>query len=180
VVRTGLFGRGVIGVSAAGYERLAVLPELMGDDLAASLSFAPHERQIVAGAYATVYPPRTCRDLIRRRVRAATVTAQAGQRAELAAAGAESRTSRADVLGVLRAAPVAMGPKVVWFLCVTVMARRQSRRAVKAGDYTTWLRDESSREAAVPVGQEVEHVGQEVEHAGQGGQVGRVVGQSEG
>jgi hypothetical protein len=29
-----------------------------------------------------------------------------------------------------------------------VIARRRSRRAVKAGDFTTWLRDESSRAAA--------------------------------
>ena len=33
-IRAGLFGRGVVGVSAEGFARLAALPELMGDDLA--------------------------------------------------------------------------------------------------------------------------------------------------
>jgi Glycosyl transferase family 2 len=151
-IRAGLFGRGVIGVSAEGFARLAALPELMGDDLAASLSFGPDERLIASDSFATVHPPRTSGDLIRRRVRAVTVTVQAGQRDELAAAGAESRTSRADVVSVLRTAPVRMAPRVAWFLCVTLVARRRARRAVKAGDYTTWLRDESSRAAAVPAG----------------------------
>ena len=103
-----------------------------------------------AHAFATVHPPRTCGDLLRRRVRAVTVTVQAGRREELAAAGAESRTTRGDLVAVLRTAPVAMAPKVAWFLAVTLVARRRARRAVAAGDFSTWLRDESSREAAVP------------------------------
>src|SRR5262245_39777444 len=49
-VRSGLFGRGVIGVSKKGHERLASLPPLLADDLAASLVFAPDERVIVPGA----------------------------------------------------------------------------------------------------------------------------------
>src|SRR6266516_8091226 len=49
-VRHGLFGRGVIAVSEAGHARLARLPALLADDLAASLSFAPAERRIVPAA----------------------------------------------------------------------------------------------------------------------------------
>jgi hypothetical protein len=151
-IRAGMFGRGVIGVSAEGFARLSELPELMGDDLAASLSFGPDERMIAADSFATVHPPRNSGDLIRRRVRAVTVTIQAGQREELATAGAESRTSRSDLISVLRTAPIRMTPRVAWFLCVTLVARRRARRAVKAGDYTTWLRDESSRTEPVPGG----------------------------
>jgi len=40
-VQNGLFGRGVVGVSAGGHERLTSLPEVMNDDLAASVAFAP-------------------------------------------------------------------------------------------------------------------------------------------
>lgn len=151
VVRAGLFGRGVIGVTEHGYRRLAELPELMGDDLAASLAFGPDERAIVPGAGVVVYPPRTCRDLIKRRTRVATVTTQAGAQAELAEAGAAARTGRADLLALIRRAPFTMTPRVAWFLCVTAVARRRARRAVEAGDFNTWLRDESSR-AAVGAG----------------------------
>lgn len=145
VVRDGLFGRGVIALSAEGHRRIAGLPELMGDDLAASLSFAPNERRVVEAASVTVHPPRTLRDLLKRRTRSMTVTTQAAAQTDLPS----SRTSTGDLKALLRKAPIRNGPRVAWFVAVTVVARRRSRRAVKAGDFTTWLRDESSRAAAV-------------------------------
>lgn len=48
-VREGLFGRGVIAVSKAGHARIAALPPLMADDLAASLAFAPGSGSWSAG-----------------------------------------------------------------------------------------------------------------------------------
>lgn len=144
VVREGLFGRGVIALTAEGHARIAGLPELMGDDLAASLSFAPGERRVVETARVTVHPPRTLRDLLRRRVRSMTVTTQAANQTELPGA----RTSTAHLKALLREAPLRNGPKLAWFVAVTAIARARSRRAVKAGDFTTWLRDESSRTAA--------------------------------
>jgi hypothetical protein len=146
VIRAGLFGRGVIGVSAQGHARLAELPELMGDDLAASLAFAAHERAVLPTARSVVYPPRTYRDLIRRRTRVATVTAQAGARPELAAAGASARTGRGDLAALLRARPL-LAPKIAWFAFVAARSRRAARGAIAGGDFRTWLRDESSRGA---------------------------------
>jgi glycosyltransferase involved in cell wall biosynthesis len=146
VVREGLFGRGVIALSAEGHARIADLPELMGDDLAASLSFGPEERRVVDTARVTVYPPRTLADLLRRRVRSMTVTTQAATDTRLPSA----RTGSADLRVLLRESPLRNGPRVAWFLAVTAIARFRARRAVKAGDFSTWLRDESSRAAAVP------------------------------
>ncbi len=48
VVEEGLFGRGVIGVNAEGKARLGEIPDVMGDDLAASIAFEPAERRVVA------------------------------------------------------------------------------------------------------------------------------------
>lgn len=144
VVRQGLFGRGVIALSAEGHARIAALPELMGDDLAASLSFAPEDRSVVERARVVVYPPRTLGDLLRRRVRSMTVTTQAAHQTQLPG----SRTSKADLRDLLREAPLRNGPRLAWFVIVTAIARSRARRAVKAGDFTTWLRDESSRAAA--------------------------------
>jgi hypothetical protein len=87
-VREGLFGRGVIAVTEQGYERIAALPPLMADDLAASLAFAPGERLVVDGARVVVHPPRTWTDLIKRRIRAAVSTAQLEQRQAQTAAEA--------------------------------------------------------------------------------------------
>ncbi|WP_301365233.1 glycosyltransferase [Streptomyces xanthophaeus] len=159
-VREGLFGRGVIAVTEAGHARLAALPPLMADDLAASLAFGPGERRVVEGARVVVRPPRTWSDLIRRRVRAATSSAeferfQAARRAEAPegapeqvpepVSGQSARTGTADLRALLRARPTLL-PGVVVFVVAALAARRGSRKAIRDQDFSTWLRDESSRQ----------------------------------
>ncbi|MHA6764993.1 glycosyltransferase family 2 protein [Streptacidiphilus sp. PAMC 29251] len=147
-VREGLFGRGVIAVSEAGHKRLAALPPLMADDLAASLAFAPDERRVVRSARVVVHPPRTWSDLIRRRVRAATSTTQLEQQQQPATDGTpvpSARTSKSDLVTLLKAEP-RLFPAVLVFLAAAVVARRKSRKAVSTQDFGTWLRDESSRQ----------------------------------
>jgi hypothetical protein len=141
-VRRGLWGRGAIAVSELGQQRLAGLPQLIGDDLAASLAFAADERIIVPGAVVTVHAPRTFTDLLRRRVRAVTADAQIG-RAEHAPRSTE-RTRMSDLSSLIRTEP-ALAPRVAYFLLLACLARLTARRAVARGDFATWLRDESSR-----------------------------------
>jgi glycosyltransferase involved in cell wall biosynthesis len=145
-VRQGLFGRGAIGVSELGHKRIAELPPVLADDLAASLAFAPEDRIIVEDAKVLVHPPRTFGDLLRRRVRAAVSVAQietiqAGKDAD----GGAGRTSPSDLLAIARE-DARMAPRVALFLAIAVLARLRARRAVRRGDYSTWLRDESSRQ----------------------------------
>ncbi|MFJ3725196.1 glycosyltransferase [Streptomyces sp. NPDC090045] len=147
-VREGLFGRGVIAVTEPGHARIAALPPLMADDLAASLAFGPEERRVVEAARVVVHPPRTWSDLVRRRIRAATSSAeferfQASQRAGAAAPSA--RTGTADLRVLLRAQPRLL-PGVVVFVLAALAARRGSRKAIRNQDFSTWLRDESSRQ----------------------------------
>ncbi|KRD42985.1 hypothetical protein ASE38_01460 [Cellulomonas sp. Root930] len=143
-VRTGLFGRGVIALSEAGHARVRALPTMMSDDLVVSEAFSDRERTIVAEAVVVVHPPRTTRDLVRRRVRVATGNAQAdaaGLRAPTATTGVRT------LLGIAVEHPRA-APKLLVFVAVTLVARTQARRAVRRGDFNTWLRDESSRSDA--------------------------------
>lgn len=142
-VREGLFGRGVIAVSKAGHDRIAALPPLMADDLAASLAFTSGERLVVREAGVVVHPPRTWPDLIRRRVRAAVSTAQV-ERHQSPEQGS-ARTSKADLTDLLRAEPRLLAGVVV-FVAAAVVARRKAEKAIRAEDFGTWLRDESSRQ----------------------------------
>jgi hypothetical protein len=142
VIKSGLFGRGVIGVSEAGYPRLRAIPDVMGDDLAASVAFTPAERRVVTEATVRVHPPRTSGDLVRRRVRSLTATAQLQQHDQASTAGA--RTSGSDLVQLVRANPL-LTPQVIVFVAVTLLARWRARGPIRSGDYTTWLRDESSR-----------------------------------
>ncbi|WP_344661406.1 glycosyltransferase family 2 protein [Catenulispora subtropica] len=144
-VRTGLWGRGVVGVSRQGYERLRELPPLLGDDLAASLAFSADQRRVVPGAVAVVHPPRGLAALLKIRTRALVSTAQAAGDPHLADVAGDDRTSWSDLRDVALAAPLRNGPKVAWFLAITVVTRLRARRAVRAGDFTTWQRDDTSR-----------------------------------
>jgi Glycosyl transferase family 2 len=143
-VRSGLFGRGVIAVTEAGNERIRALPPSMGDDLAASEAFAPHERRIIPSATVVVHPPRTVRDLYRRRVRAVTGNAQADA---TAVRGSASTTSPATLLGMVRERP-SLALRLPVFVGFTIAARVAARRAIRAGDFDTWRRDDSSRQVS--------------------------------
>lgn len=140
-VQAGLFGRGVVAVTAGGQERLSALPRLLSDDLAMSESFDPAERQVVRDAVAVVRPPRTLADLVRRRIRVATGNVQAGR------AGVRSPSSRTTVraLVALAVARPGLALRIPVFVAVYLVASVGARRAVRAGDFTTWRRDESSR-----------------------------------
>lgn len=140
-VQSGLFGRGVVVVSASGHDRVRALPEVMSDDLVMSQVFEPTERKVVESAKVVINLPRSVRDLVRRRERVATGNVQAD---ELGLRDAHARTSPADLLAMVRSDPRMM-PPVLTFGVITLVARLRSRRRVRAGDYTTWGRDESSR-----------------------------------
>jgi glycosyltransferase involved in cell wall biosynthesis len=142
-VKRGLFGRGVIAVGEEGHERIASLPAVLADDLAASMVFGPHERAVVPGAQVVIHPPRTISDLLRRRIRAAEGVAQIEQMAK--APGPSARTRPSDLLTLLRSEP-RLAPAVAIFLGVAVAARLGARRRIRRRDYSTWLRDESSRQ----------------------------------
>jgi hypothetical protein len=142
-VRRGLFGRGVVALSAQGHERFAGLPPVLADDLALSLVFTPPERRIVPGAQVVVHTPRTLADLLRRRVRAAEGVAQI-ERAPRAPQSS-ARTRLPDLLMIAVSGPL-QSPRVGFFLAVALFARLGSRRAVARDDYSAWRRDESSRD----------------------------------
>lgn len=139
-VRSGLFGRGAFALSAEGQRRVSALPTMLNDDLGVDEAFAEGEYRIVDQAVVTVRPPRTVRDLVRRRVRVATGNAQASSLG-VRAAGAV----RLSDVGRTAVHSPQLAAQLPIFLGVTLVARIGARRAVRAGDFTSWLRDESSR-----------------------------------
>lgn len=140
-VRTGLFGRGVIALSSEGNQRVRALPPVMSDDLAISEAFDQSERVIVPGAQVEVHAPRAVRDLLRRRIRVATGNAQVDAD-ELR--GAAARTTPSTLARLAREQP-RLVLKLPVFVAISVASRALARRRVRRGDFTTWLRDESSR-----------------------------------
>jgi hypothetical protein len=140
-VQSGLFGRGVVAISEEGFERVRHLPPVMSDDLAMSEAFDEPSRRIVSEARVVIQPPRTMRDLLRRRIRVNTGTAQLDQ---LGARSVEAKTSPGDLLSIMRTHPSAAVHMPV-FVGVALVSRLAARRRIGRGDFTTWLRDDSSR-----------------------------------
>jgi len=140
-VRSGVFGRGVIAMTQGGHERIRCLPAVLADDLVVSEAFMQHERLILPDAWVTIYPPRTVRDLLRRRERVSTGIRQADQAGLRVKAHA---TTPVDLLAIIRAEPALIG-HVAAFVMVTAVGRIRARRRVRSGDFSTWQRDESSR-----------------------------------
>jgi hypothetical protein len=153
-VQSGLWGRGVIAVGELGHQRVSGLPPLLGDDLAASLLFRPEERTIVAGASVIVHTPRTLRDLLRQRARSATVVTQIEQADN--APESTARTHMSDLTAIIRREP-RMAPRVAFFLSIAVLGRLRARRAISRGDFSTWLRDDSSRRGPATEGAPAGH-----------------------
>jgi glycosyltransferase involved in cell wall biosynthesis len=141
-VQSGLFGRGVIGVNARGFQRIAELPALLADDLVASLSFANEERSIVASACVVVHPPRTFGDMLRARTRAKMGSNQIHLTTH--SPRFTARTKPVDLLRIGFENPRLI-PRVAFFVVIGVLIDIKARRLAAKHGYTTWLRDESSR-----------------------------------
>jgi glycosyltransferase involved in cell wall biosynthesis len=137
-VQRALWGRGVIAVNEAGHRRLAGLPPLQADDLAASLMFGPDETVLVPGARVIIHPPMSFAGLLCRRTRSVTGVAQIERAQDLD--GSADRTRMSDLIAVVQRQP-GMLLRVGYFLSVAVFARLRASRA--RGDYLTWLRDDS-------------------------------------
>ncbi len=141
-VGAGVFGRGVVVMTPEGHARVVAIPRVMSDDLAVSEAFRVEERVIVPDARVQIQGPRRASDLVRRRVRVATGNAQADS---LGLRTADARTTPAVLLRLAASHP-ALAPKMTVFVAVTAVARLRARKRIRRGDFSTWLRDDSSRE----------------------------------
>ncbi|PZF91826.1 glycosyltransferase [Micromonospora deserti] len=131
-----LFGRGAIGVSAAGRDRFDRFPEQIADDLFLDSQFSAEEKQEVASATSLVQAPRHTRDLVRTlaRVRAGNTMLRASH--TNIRPSAPSSWFRDVVLPRPWLAPAA-----TVYVTITLAAALKSRRHPSNG----WGRDESTR-----------------------------------
>ena len=143
--RSGLFGRGLIVLSAEGRARFGAFPQLVADDLFLDSQFAPDEKAEVSEVTVTVEAPFTTKDLLRRLVRVrrgnAQMRAAATEGEVTVAIPATDRWAwfREVVIPEPRLVFAAI-PYVAITLCADILARRAPVDAA-------WGRDESTRQA---------------------------------
>jgi glycosyltransferase involved in cell wall biosynthesis len=140
-VRTGLFGRGVIVLSEQGFGRVRALPRYISDDLAYSEAFEPSERGIAEDAVVTVWPARTWRALLKRRIR---VVRGNRELSENGGVSDSASTSLGDLVALGRSEPRLI-VRLPVFVATAVIARAAEK--MRRDDRSTWHRDETSRTA---------------------------------
>jgi glycosyltransferase involved in cell wall biosynthesis len=142
VIRTGLVGRGVYGVSAAGRRRFTEFPDVIADDYFVHSLFSDGERVVVADATSVVRSPHRLRDVIQRKTRsyAGMLEAQVkSERAEAAGTSSDWLTVVAKDRRRLIDVPAYMG--------VSLTARVLAWRKVTEGRSSEWNRDQSTRQS---------------------------------
>lgn len=143
VFESGLFGRGMIALSAEGRARFGTFPNLIADDLFLDSQFTGAEKVVVSSVEVVVAAPFTTKDLVRRLVRVRRGNAQMRS----AAAGQLSaRVRSADRWSWLRDVVVPhprLLPAAVPYVLISLCAGLLARRSVRPGE--GWGRDESTR-----------------------------------
>lgn len=138
----GLFGRGIIALSAEGRARFGVFPELVADDLFLDSLFQAEEKVTVAGVEVVVEAPFTLTDLVRRLVRVRRGNNQMRDAAR--SGGVDLSVRQSDKRAWLRI--IAREPHLLLaaipYVAITLTAARRARLTVSSSD---WGRDESTR-----------------------------------
>ena len=143
---TGLFGRGVIAISAEGRQRFDRFPRVVADDLYLDSLFSDAERAVATQVQVVVDAPHRTVDLLRRLVRVrrgnAALRAAAG-RGEIAVEIRRSRRA-AWLTHVVLLRPWLM-PAAAVYVSITLYASLRARLSRRS---LAWERDESSRSIA--------------------------------
>jgi len=143
VIRSGLVGRGVYGVSEQGRGRFGEFPDVIADDLFVHRLFEPDERVVVEGAVSVVRAPRTVSDLLLRKRRSRAGSRQLESVVGDLASASDQRSST-DWLEAVRREP-RLVVHVPTYVVISLIARMQARRKIRRGDLDTWESDQSSR-----------------------------------
>jgi glycosyltransferase involved in cell wall biosynthesis len=141
--RDGLFGRGVVALSASGRARFDAFPDQVADDLFLDSLFSADERVTVVEAVSTVATPVYTRELVRRLVRVRRGNADLRNSGREVSAPA-TRVRPADRLSWLRDVVLPrpwLAPAGACYAAITLYAALSARRSTTTG----WQRDESSR-----------------------------------
>ncbi|MGF6823714.1 glycosyltransferase involved in cell wall biosynthesis [Microbacterium sp. ZKA21] len=145
VFRDGLFGRGMIALSAEGRRRFGEFPDMIADDLFLDAQFSAAEKSEASDVVVSVESPHTTRQLIDRLVRVRRGNAE--MRAAAQRGAAPKGVRRSDRWAWLRDVVLPeprLAPAAVAYVVITLVAGLRARRAA-TDPQSAWGRDESTR-----------------------------------
>jgi glycosyltransferase involved in cell wall biosynthesis len=148
VFRYGLFGRGVIALSAEGRARFSVFPPVIADDLFLDSQFSDDEKAVAEDVEVVVEAPFTTQDLLARltRVRRGNAELRAARASELVGVGIRPSDRWSWFRDVVVKDPRLL-PHGLAYAAITLTAALRARRGWAS---VSWGRDESTRRAREP------------------------------
>lgn len=135
----GLFGRGVVALSAEGRERFGCFPDVIADDLFLDSQFRPSEKHVAANVVVVVRSPHTTRALLRRLVRVRRGNADLRATASRPGDDVVRPADRTAWLRLVFRNP-RLAPAGVTYALLTLLAAGLARRRT-----VSWGQDASSR-----------------------------------
>lgn len=144
---SGLYGRGMIALSAEGRARFDRFPDVLADDLFLDSLFTDDERVVVAGVHTEVQTPRRTRDLVRRLTRVRRGNAALRNAPAVAGTPGVRASARTSWLRDVVLPRPWLAPAGVVYAAITLLAEVRARRG--AGG---WEHDTSSRQGTEPGG----------------------------
>jgi hypothetical protein len=144
--REGIGGSGVYALSAAGRGRFHEFPKLTADDGYIRIQFQPEERETLATANSTVFPPRTIKDLIATKTRAHYGSFELDKRFPGIWQSRRGESNHRSLVRLFKN-PL-LWPKLAVYCAVTAIAKYRAKKRLR-DSISGWERDKTSRATAV-------------------------------
>lgn len=137
-----MVGSGFFMLSEAGRKSFDQFPEIIGDDAYIRSLFPAAERATITSATFTIFAPRTLKDLINIKIRSRLGNIEVQHKYPTHKTLGTNKPFTA--ISLLASKPNLIPDFMVYYY-VVLQSILGCRRRVKAGDFNTWERDESSR-----------------------------------
>jgi glycosyltransferase involved in cell wall biosynthesis len=140
----GIGGSGVYALSEAGRKRLGEFPALIADDGYVRIHFQDNERETLASAHSTVFPPQTLKDLIVTKTRSHYGSFEL-EKLHPALWKNRGESNNKSLIRLFNSPSLWL--KLAVYCSITIIARRRARKRLGYGTIK-WDRDNTSRVAA--------------------------------
>jgi glycosyltransferase involved in cell wall biosynthesis len=142
--REGIGGSGVYALSAAGRARFLEFPAVTADDGYIRIQFLPQERETLASAQSTVFPPRTTKHLISTKTRSHYGSFELEKRFP---EGWKHRGESNNRSLIRLFKQPRLWAKLAAYAAITIIAKRRAKLRLR-GTPAGWARDNTSRASA--------------------------------
>lgn len=138
-----MVGSGIFILSELGRKRFTVFPNVISDDGYVRSLYQAGERRMIKDYYFTIFAPKTMTDLIKIKTRVRFGNMEVSEKYSNVSIGKDNTSL--DIVRLVLRRPWLILQSFI-YIYVQIKTRKLSRTRMAIADFTTWERDESSRD----------------------------------